>query len=193
MYFWLSGFYSGENRALSDRSSQNVRTNYTQISALTGQNPVAITVNGKEDTALLRHEDFRVYTDELVAKLAMCSHFAQAMEDVPIAAETDEKNGRAVRNIHLVLLSGPESARSGAFHLPDDPRRPRRKCCRCLHRLQTAAGKANGFPYFHGKYPLLLPVVFVTMEMERKPLSTSALLCRNGGSIPVSVQNIQEV
>ena len=35
---------------ISIRPSKDIRTNYAQISELTRQNPVAITVNGKEDT-----------------------------------------------------------------------------------------------------------------------------------------------
>ena len=43
--------------SISIRPSKDIRTNYAQISALTRDNPVAITVNGKEDTVLLSHED----------------------------------------------------------------------------------------------------------------------------------------
>lgn len=65
---------------ISIRPSKDIRTNYAQISALTRQNPVAITVNGKEDTVLLSHEDFQDqlhYIGELEAKLAVYSHLAQ--------------------------------------------------------------------------------------------------------------------
>lgn len=73
--------------SLSIRPSKDIRTNYAQISALTRQNPVAITVNGKEDTVLLSHEDFleqRHYISELEAKLAVYSHLAQAMDDIKL-------------------------------------------------------------------------------------------------------------
>ena len=43
---------------ISIRPSKDLRTNYAQISALTKQNPVAITVNGKEDTVILSHDDY---------------------------------------------------------------------------------------------------------------------------------------
>lgn len=69
------------------RPSKDIRTNYAQISALTRQGPVAITVNGKEDTVLLSHEDFRDqihYISELEAKLAVYSHLAQAMDDIKL-------------------------------------------------------------------------------------------------------------
>lgn len=72
---------------ISIRPSKDIRTNYAQISALTRQNPVAITVNGKEDTVLLSHEDFQnqlSYIGELEAKLEVYSHLAQAMDDVKL-------------------------------------------------------------------------------------------------------------
>ena len=69
-----------------------IRTNYAQISALTRENPVAITVNGKEDTVLLSHEDFQeqqLYISELEAKLAVYTHLAQAMDDVKLGRVQD--------------------------------------------------------------------------------------------------------
>jgi len=62
-------------------------TQLEAISALTRQNPVAITVNGKEDTVLLSHEDFQDqihYISELEAKLAVYTHLAQAMDDIKL-------------------------------------------------------------------------------------------------------------
>lgn len=73
--------------SISIRPSKDIRTNYAQISALTRQNPVAITVNGKEDTVLLSHEDFQKqihYINELEAKLAVYSHLALAMDDIKL-------------------------------------------------------------------------------------------------------------
>lgn len=43
---------------ISAWSPKNIRTNYTQISALTRWNPVAITVNGWEDTVRISHVDY---------------------------------------------------------------------------------------------------------------------------------------
>ena len=40
---------------ISIRPSKDIRTNYAEISALAKQNPVAITVNGKEDTVVFSH------------------------------------------------------------------------------------------------------------------------------------------
>ena len=73
--------------SISIRPSKDIRTNYAQISALTRQNPVAITVNGKEDTVLLSLEDFQEqlhYISELEAKLSVYSHLAQAMDDIKL-------------------------------------------------------------------------------------------------------------
>lgn len=75
------------NSSISIRPSKDIRTNYAQISALTRENPVAITVNGKEDTVLLSHEDFQDhlrYVSELEGKLAVYAHLAQAMDDIKL-------------------------------------------------------------------------------------------------------------
>ena len=80
------------NHAISIRPSKDIRTNYAQISALTRENPVAITVNGKEDTVLLSHEDFteqQNYISELEAKLAVYTHLAQAMDDIKLGRVQD--------------------------------------------------------------------------------------------------------
>lgn len=72
---------------ISIRPSKDIRTNYAQISALTRQNPVAITVNGKEDTVLLSHDDFQDqlhYISELEARVSMYAHLAQAMDDIKL-------------------------------------------------------------------------------------------------------------
>lgn len=80
------------NNAISIRPSKDIRNNYAQISTLTRSNPVAITVNGKEDTVLLSHEDFQDqqnYIAELEAKLAVYAHLAQAMDDVKLGRVQD--------------------------------------------------------------------------------------------------------
>lgn len=59
------------NPSISIRPSKELRNNYNQISALSRSNPVAITVNGKEDTVVLSHEDFvdqQQYIRELEAR-----------------------------------------------------------------------------------------------------------------------------
>lgn len=78
--------------AISIRPSKDLRTNYSQISVLTRQNPVAITVNGKEDTVVLSHEDFvdhMNYVSELEAKLAVYQHLSQASDDVKLGRVQD--------------------------------------------------------------------------------------------------------
>ena len=80
------------DRGISIRPSKDIRTNYAGISALTRENPVAITVNGKEDTVLLSHEDFRgqiAYISELEAKIAIYAHLAQAMDDIKLGRTQD--------------------------------------------------------------------------------------------------------
>ena len=73
--------------AFSIRSSKELRTHYVKISELSRQNPVAITVNGKEDIVVQCHEDFikqQNYINELEAKLAVYAHLAQAADDVKL-------------------------------------------------------------------------------------------------------------
>ena len=83
---------------ISIRPSKDIRTNYAQISALTRQNPVAITVKGREDTVLLSHEDFQHqlrYIDALEAKLQVYSHLAQAMDDIKLGRVQSAENAFA--------------------------------------------------------------------------------------------------
>ncbi|MGM9948253.1 hypothetical protein [Floccifex sp.] len=73
--------------AISIRPSKDLRTNYAQISALSRKNPVAITVNGKEDTVVICHSDFielQNYIMELESKLAVYTHLAQAADDLKL-------------------------------------------------------------------------------------------------------------
>lgn len=73
--------------SISIRPSKDLRTNYAQISALARQNPVAITVNGKEDTVILSHNDYieqQNYISDLEAKIAMYNHLAQAQDDIKL-------------------------------------------------------------------------------------------------------------
>ena len=74
-------------RTLSIRPSKDLRNNYNQISALTRSNPVAITVNGREDTVVVSHEDYaeqQRYIGQLEARLAVYAHLAQAADDVKL-------------------------------------------------------------------------------------------------------------
>lgn len=59
---------------LHDLQAGFLRTNVDKVAR---QSPVAITVNGREDTVLLSHEDFQNqlrYIDALEAKLQVYSH-----------------------------------------------------------------------------------------------------------------------
>ena len=72
------------NAGISIRPSKELRNNYAQISLLAKQHPVAITVNGKEDTVVLSHEDFvnrENYISEIEARLKVYDHLAQAADD----------------------------------------------------------------------------------------------------------------
>ena len=74
-------------KSISIRPSKDIRTNYAQISAMTRYNPVAITVNGKEDTVLLSHEDYQQtmhYISELEERLALYAHLEQSMDDIKL-------------------------------------------------------------------------------------------------------------
>ena len=80
------------NNPLSIRPSKDIRNNYAQISALTRESPVAITVNGKEDTVIISHEDYQnqqKYISELEAKIAVYAHLAQAMDDIKLGRIQD--------------------------------------------------------------------------------------------------------
>ena len=77
---------------ISIRPSKDIRTNYAHISELTRKNPVAITVNGKEDTVLMSHEDFieqQRYVSDLESRLAVYAHLAQSADDVKLGRVQD--------------------------------------------------------------------------------------------------------
>ena len=74
-------------QTLSIRPSRDLRTHYAQISAETRQNPVAITVNGREDTVLLEHGQYmeqQRLIEELQGRLEIYAHLAQAADDVKL-------------------------------------------------------------------------------------------------------------
>ena len=69
-----------------------MRNNYSQISSLSRENPVAITVNGREDIVILSHEDYveqQNYISQLESKLAIYSHLAQAQDDIRLGRIQD--------------------------------------------------------------------------------------------------------
>ena len=76
---------SNMTQRLSIRPSKDLRTHYAQISAEARQNPVAITVNGREDTVIMEHSQFmaqRQRIEDLENRLAVYAHLAQAEDDV---------------------------------------------------------------------------------------------------------------
>ena len=73
--------------AISIRPSKELRTNYAQISLLARENPVAITVNGREDIVLLSHEtyiDHMNYISELEARISTYQHLLQSLDDIKL-------------------------------------------------------------------------------------------------------------
>ncbi|MCI8412986.1 MAG: type II toxin-antitoxin system Phd/YefM family antitoxin [Clostridia bacterium] len=75
---------SGE---ISIRPSKDIRTNYAEVSALAHRHPVAITVNGREDTVLLSHADFmeqQRMIGELQDRLAVYAQLAQSQDDIKL-------------------------------------------------------------------------------------------------------------
>lgn len=78
--------------AISIRPSKDLRNNYAQISQLSRSNPVAITVNGKEDTVVLSHDAFveqQNYISELEARIAVYSRLSQAIDDIKLGRTQD--------------------------------------------------------------------------------------------------------
>ena len=72
---------------LSIRPSRDLRTHYAQLSAEAKQNPIAITVNGREDTVLVAHGQYmeqQQKIEELESRLAIYAHLAQAADDVKL-------------------------------------------------------------------------------------------------------------
>ncbi len=80
---------------LSIRPSRDLRTHYAQVAAQTREGPVAITVNGRQDTVLLSHEDYmaqRRHLDELEAQLSVYAHLARAADDVKLGRVQDAED-----------------------------------------------------------------------------------------------------
>lgn len=70
---------------ISIRPSKELRNNYAVISALAKVNPVAITVNGKEDVIVTGHEKYmeqQRYISDLEERLEIYNRLAQAEDDV---------------------------------------------------------------------------------------------------------------
>lgn len=69
---------------LAIRPSRDIRTNYAEISKLCQKNPVAITVNGREDTVIMSHKEYSIQQEkiiELQEQLKLYELLAQAEDD----------------------------------------------------------------------------------------------------------------
>ena len=67
------------------RPSKDLRTHYAQISEEAKKHPVAITVNGREDTVILDHNQYmeqQQLIEDQKNRLAVYAHLAQAADDV---------------------------------------------------------------------------------------------------------------
>lgn len=72
---------------ISIRPSRDLRTHYAQLSAEAKKNPIAITVNGREDTVLLAHDQYMAQQqkmEEMESRLTVYTHLAQAADDVKL-------------------------------------------------------------------------------------------------------------
>jgi PHD/YefM family antitoxin component YafN of YafNO toxin-antitoxin module len=74
---------------LSIRPSRDIRTNYAEISELCKQHPVAITVNGREDTVVMSHEQYMEQQNR-IEELEACIRFYTELA----RSEEDKQEGR---------------------------------------------------------------------------------------------------
>lgn len=75
------------SQRISIRPSRDLRTHYAQVAEEAKKNPVAITVNGREDTVLLAHNQYmeqQEKIEEMENRLAVYAHLAQAADDVKL-------------------------------------------------------------------------------------------------------------
>jgi len=85
---------------VSIRPSKDPRTNYKQLSEMAKENPVAITVNGRDDTVLIGHKRYiqqQQRMQELEQLLALYDELSEGEEDV--------KNGNThtIEEAHSIL------------------------------------------------------------------------------------------
>ena len=74
-------------KGLFIRPSEDIRIHYAQISELTRENPVAITVNGREDTVIVSHEDYMAQQRKMAdmqAELEIYRHLAESRDDIEL-------------------------------------------------------------------------------------------------------------
>ncbi len=79
------------NLTLSIRPSKDLRNNYSKLSKLSRENPVAITVNGKEDTVVMAYEQYTFMQNKLSnleEKLSLYEHLAMTDDDIRLGRVT---------------------------------------------------------------------------------------------------------
>ncbi len=72
---------------LAIRPSKDLRTNYNEISKLCREQPVAVTLNGKEDLVVVAHEDYvqvQAEINQMKGALAVFEALAQAEDDIKL-------------------------------------------------------------------------------------------------------------
>lgn len=70
---------------ISIRPSRDIRTNYAEISRLCKKHPVAVTVNGREDSVIMSHEQYNAMQSEIAhlkERLEVYSVLANAADDI---------------------------------------------------------------------------------------------------------------
>lgn len=80
---------------ISIRPSRDIRTNYSEISKLCKINPVAITVNGREDTVIMSHESYNATQEQILSmqeQLKLYAELAQAEDDYKLGRVYSEEN-----------------------------------------------------------------------------------------------------
>lgn len=73
--------------AIAIRPSKELRTNYAEISRLCRKQPVAVTVNGKEDIVVLSHEEYvqeQIEMAKMKAELEVFNALSQAEDDIKL-------------------------------------------------------------------------------------------------------------
>lgn len=79
------------------RASKELRTNYPAISRLCRQQPVAITVNGKEDIVVQSHEEYmqnQIEFSKMKAELEVFNSLALAEDDIRLGRVRSASDAR---------------------------------------------------------------------------------------------------
>lgn len=79
------------------RPSRDLRTHYKEVSELCRMQPVAITVNGREDTVLISHNDFmdlEIERQRLKAEVELLTALVEADDDVKLGRVSTLEDAR---------------------------------------------------------------------------------------------------